>query len=85
VSPALMGVCGVAPLTIISHSLDIVRHYASLIARAKHEIFFTTNVWEASEAASIVADALRALSKAVVERGGSKVVVKISAWRQGCG
>ncbi len=80
-----MGVCGVAPLTIISHSLDIVRHYASLIVRAKHEIFFTTNVWEASEAASIVADALRALSKAVVERGGNKVVVKISALRQGCG
>ncbi|BEI91475.1 uncharacterized protein CcaverHIS019_0402950 [Cutaneotrichosporon cavernicola] len=77
VSPALMGACGVAPLTIISHSLDIVRHYASLIARSKSEIFFTTNVWEASEAASIVADALRALSKAVMERGGPKVVVKI--------
>lgn len=73
-----MGECGVAPLTIISHSLDIVRHYAMLIERAKHEIFFTTNVWEASEAAQIVADALRSLSRRVMERGGEKVVVKIS-------
>lgn len=66
------------PLTIISHSLAIVRYYTDLIVRAKHEIFFTTNVWEASDSAKIVADSLRQLSKRVIERGGDKVVVKLS-------
>lgn len=78
VSPPLMGQSGIIPLTIISHSLDIVRHYTDLIMKAKREVFFTTNVWEASEAATMIANSLRALSKRVIEQGEDYVVVKLS-------
>lgn len=78
VSPPLMGSTGVAPLSIISHSMDIVQHYAELIVKAEREIFFTTNVWEASEASRYVTNAIRELSKRVMERGGEKIVMKLS-------
>lgn len=78
VSPPLMGSSGVAPLSIISHTSDIAQHYADLIVRVEHEIFFTTNVWEASEPAKKISDALRELSRRVIERGGDQVIVKIS-------
>lgn len=78
VSPPLMAGCGVVPVTIISHTSDIVQHYADLIEHAQREIIFTTNLWEASEASRTVVDALRALSRRVGERGGDKIVVKIS-------
>lgn len=40
-----------------------MRHYADLIARAEREVFLATNYWENSHSSSLVADALRALSK----------------------
>lgn len=78
VSPPLMGASGVTPLTIVSHSSDIVQHYADLILNAEREIFFTTNIWEASESSRQVANAIRELSRRVVERGGDKIVIKLS-------
>ncbi|KAL1410654.1 hypothetical protein Q8F55_004673 [Vanrija albida] len=83
VSPPLMGSTGVAPLTLISHTTDIVQHYADIIVAAEHEIFFTTNVWEASKSAAAIKDALIELSRRTVERGGEKVVVKIMYDRGG--
>lgn len=80
-----MGQSGTIPLTVIGHSLDIVRHYAYLIVRAKREVFFTTNVWEASQAADSIAEALRELSKRVIERNQEPVVVKLSEWQWGVG
>lgn len=74
-----MGATGVAPLTIISHTIDIVKHYGQMIVNAEREIFFTTNVWEASEASEKIAKAIRELSKKVVDRGGDKIVIKLSA------
>jgi len=73
-----MGSSGVAPLTIISHSSDIVQHYADLILSAEREIFFTTNVWEASEASRHISNAIRRLSNQVMDRGGDKIVMKLS-------
>jgi phosphatidylserine/phosphatidylglycerophosphate/cardiolipin synthase-like enzyme len=73
-----MGASGVTPLTIVSHSSDIVQHYADLILNAEREIFFTTNIWEASESSRQVANAIRELSRRVVERGGDKIVIKLS-------
>lgn len=78
VSPSLLGQSGVVPLTIISHSSDIVQHYCDLIVRAEHEIFFTTNVWEASESSRAIANALKELSRRVIDRGGDKIVMKLS-------
>ncbi|TXT11262.1 hypothetical protein VHUM_02013 [Vanrija humicola] len=72
-----MGSTGVAPLTLISHTTDIVQHYADVIVAAEHEVFFTTNVWEASRSAAVIKDALIELSRRTLERGGDKVVVKI--------
>ncbi|EJD06160.1 uncharacterized protein FOMMEDRAFT_104658 [Fomitiporia mediterranea MF3/22] len=80
VSPSLIGSSGVIPLSIISVIPDIMRHYADLIARAHHEVFLATNYWEDSHSASLVSDALRALSKRCIEEGRKdeqKVVVKL--------
>jgi phosphatidylserine/phosphatidylglycerophosphate/cardiolipin synthase-like enzyme len=54
-----------------------MRHYAELIERAEAEIFLSTNYWEKSASSSVMADALRALSKRVEARGGEKVVMKL--------
>lgn len=78
VSPPLMAGCGVVPVTVISHTSDIVQHYADLMINAQREIIFTTNVWEASESSKTIVDALRTLSQRVADRNGEKIVVKIS-------
>lgn len=78
VSPPLMAGCGVVPVTMISHTSDIVQHYADLMMNAEREIIFTTNVWEASESSRTIVDALRTLSQRVADRNGDKIVVKIS-------
>jgi hypothetical protein len=60
-----------------------MRHYADLIVRASSEVFLATNYWESSSASSLIAKALRELSRRVGERNTSekgqakKVVVKI--------
>lgn len=64
------------PLSIISPIPTIIRHYADCIVRAEHEIFFATNFWESSSAATSITDALRELSRRAAERG-RKVVVKL--------
>lgn len=74
-----MGSSGAVPLTIISHTADIVQHYAELIVNAEREIFFTTNVWEASDSSRHICNAIRELSKRVMKRGGEKIVMKLSA------
>lgn len=78
VSPPLMAGCGVVPVTVISHTSDIVQHYADLIVNAQREIIFTTNVWEASESSKTIVEAFRTLSQRVADRNGEKIVVKIS-------
>ncbi|KAL7424757.1 hypothetical protein Q5752_000441 [Cryptotrichosporon argae] len=77
VSPPLMGASGVTPLTIISVIPDIIQHHADLIVRAEHEVFLATNFWEASGAAQTIVDALKELSRRVVEGKRDKVVVKL--------
>jgi hypothetical protein len=77
VSPSLLGSSGVIPLSIVSIIPDIMRHYAELIVRAEAEIILATNYWEDSASSSVMADALRRLSKRVEARGGAKVVVKL--------
>ncbi|WVQ85655.1 hypothetical protein IAT38_007821 [Cryptococcus sp. DSM 104549] len=76
-SPPLIGATGVIPLTIISVIPDIIQHHADVIVRAEHEIFLATNYWEASGAAKTITDAFKELSRRVVERGGSKVIIKL--------
>lgn len=77
VSPALMGSTGVVPLTVISVIPDIVHHMAVLLTQAQHEIFLATNYWEASGAAKVLTDAMRELSRRVVERKGNPIVIKL--------
>jgi len=77
VSPSLLGSSGVIPLSIVSVIPDIMRHYAELIVRAEAEIILATNYWESSASSSVMADALRKLSKRVEARNGAKVVVKL--------
>jgi len=77
VSPALMGATGVVPLTIISVIPDIIHHHAVLITRAQTEIFLATNYWEASNNAKVITDAIKELSRRVVEQGRKPVVMKI--------
>jgi len=77
VSPSLLGSSGVIPLSIVSVIPDIMRHYAELIAQARAEIVFATNYWEDSASSSVLADALRKLSKRVEARNGAKVVIKL--------
>ncbi|KDQ09583.1 hypothetical protein BOTBODRAFT_178962 [Botryobasidium botryosum FD-172 SS1] len=74
-APSLLGASGTIPLSIVSVIPDIMRHYADLIVHAQHEAFIATNYWEPSNAAKIISDALRELSKRC-ERDGRKVVVK---------
>jgi len=54
-----------------------MRHYAELIVRAEAEIILATNYWENSASSSVMADALRKLSKRVQARNGAKVVMKL--------
>ena len=54
-----------------------MRHYAELIVRAEAEIILATNYWENSASSSVMADALRKLSKRVEARNGAKVVMKL--------
>jgi len=54
-----------------------MRHYAELIVRAEAEIILATNYWENSASSSVMADALRKLSKRVEARSGPKVVMKL--------
>ncbi len=77
VSPSLLGSSGVIPLSILSVIPDIMRHYAELIVRAEAEIILATNYWENSASSSVMADALRKLSKRVQARNGAKVVMKL--------
>lgn len=77
VSPSLLGSSGVIPLSIVSVIPDIMRHYAELIVRAETEIILATNYWEDSASSSVMADALRKLSKRVEARNGAKVVMKL--------
>ncbi len=77
VSPSLLGSSGVVPLSIVSVIPDIMRHYAELIVQAEAEIILATNYWEKSASSSVLADALRDLSKRVEARNGAKVVMKL--------
>lgn len=77
VSPSLLGTSGVIPLSIVSVIPDIMRHYAEIIVQAEAEILLATNYWEKSTSSSIIADALRELSRRVKARGGEKVVMKL--------
>jgi phosphatidylserine/phosphatidylglycerophosphate/cardiolipin synthase-like enzyme len=54
-----------------------MRHYAELVVRAEAEIILATNYWESSASSSVLADALRKLSKRVEARNGAKVVMKL--------
>ncbi|KAL8281037.1 hypothetical protein RQP46_006716 [Phenoliferia psychrophenolica] len=76
VSPSLMGATGVIPLTIVSVIPDIIAHMADVIVRTKREIFFATNFWEASDAASTITDAFKELSRRAGARG-ERVVIKM--------
>ncbi|ORX36040.1 hypothetical protein BD324DRAFT_629933 [Kockovaella imperatae] len=78
VSPPLVGSCGVINLSIISVIPDIIQHYADVIVRAEHEIILATNFWEASGAAKTICDAMKELSRRVIERKGEKVVLKLT-------
>lgn len=72
-----MAATGVVLLTILSVIPDIIEHHADLIVRAEHEVFLATNFWEASGAASTICDAMKELSRRVVEAGRPKVVFKL--------
>ncbi|GAA5960569.1 hypothetical protein JCM21900_002846 [Sporobolomyces salmonicolor] len=76
VSPSLMGSTGVIPLSIISVIPDIIQHYCDVIVRAKKEIIFATNFWEASGSATMITDAFKELSRRAGERG-ERVVIKL--------
>ncbi|KAI5477424.1 hypothetical protein MNV49_006416 [Pseudohyphozyma bogoriensis] len=76
VSPPLLGSTGVIPLSIVSVIPDIIDHMADVIVRAKHEIFFATNFWEASDSATTITDAFKELSRRAGERG-DRVVIKL--------
>ncbi|KAH8114265.1 hypothetical protein DFH11DRAFT_1596856 [Phellopilus nigrolimitatus] len=77
-APSLAGTSGVIPLSIVSVIPDIMRHYADLIVHAQREVFLATNYWEDSHCASLISDALRALSaRCLSSSGGEPVVVKL--------
>lgn len=76
VSPPLIGSYGTMPLSIIAPLVDLVRHMANVIVRAKKEVLFATCSWSPSDAVGLVSDALRELSRRAGERG-ERVVVKI--------
>ena len=74
-APSLLGSSGTIPLSIVSVIPDIMRHYADLIANAKHEVFIATNYWEHSYSSDLVSDSLRELSKRC--EGRDPVIVKL--------
>ncbi|KAH8647269.1 hypothetical protein BX600DRAFT_476429 [Xylariales sp. PMI_506] len=76
VSPSLLGSYGTVPLSVIAPLIDIVRHMANVIVRARTEVLFATCSWSPSDAVDLVSDALRELSRRAGERG-ERVVVKI--------
>jgi hypothetical protein len=76
VSPPVMGSTGVVPLTIIAPLPDLCRHLANCIVRAKHEVFLGTNFWVHSDAATLVTNAIRELSKRAGQEG-RKVIMKM--------
>ena len=76
VSPALMGIHGTLPLTVIAPLADIARHMSNLIARAEKEVLLVTCVWSPSVAVRLVHNALIELSRRAGEKK-HRVVVKI--------
>ncbi|KAJ5218783.1 uncharacterized protein N7498_000882, partial [Penicillium cinerascens] len=76
VSPPVIGSRGVVPLTIVAPLPDLCRHLANCIVRAEHEIFLGTNFWVHSDAATLVTNAIRELSKRAREQG-RKVIMKM--------
>lgn len=76
VSPPLCGSTGFAPMTIIAHLHDQLRHMSNLIVRARREVCLATNFWKQSRATTFVTDAMRELSKRAGERG-ERVVFKL--------
>ena len=76
VSPPVMGGTGVVPLSIVAPLPDLCRHLANCIVRAKHEIFLGTNFWIHSDAATLVTNAIRELSKRAGQEG-RKVIMKM--------
>ncbi|KAI4121966.1 MAG: hypothetical protein LQ338_006063 [Usnochroma carphineum] len=75
-SPPLVGSSGVVPLTIIGPLPDICRHMSNCIARAEKEVFLATNYWKASDAATLITNGLKELSRRAGEKG-TKAIVKI--------
>ncbi|KAI9722035.1 MAG: hypothetical protein M1812_001995 [Candelaria pacifica] len=75
-SPSLLGSYGTMPMTIISALPDICRHMSNLIARAESEVFLATNYWKGSDAALLITNSLKELSRRAGERG-RRAVVKI--------
>jgi phosphatidylserine/phosphatidylglycerophosphate/cardiolipin synthase-like enzyme len=76
VSPPLLGSYGTNPLTVIAPLVDIARHMANVIVRAKKEVVFATCSWSPSEAVTLFSDALKELSRRAGARN-ERVVVKI--------
>ncbi|KAH8172527.1 PLD-like domain-containing protein [Sarocladium implicatum] len=76
VSPPLMGSHGRVPVTVIAPLADIARHCASMIVKARKEVFFVTCVWSPSEAQRLIKDALIELSKRAGERN-ERVAVRM--------
>lgn len=64
------------PLSIMAPLPDICRHMSNCIARAEKEVFLATNYWKSSEAATLITNSLKELSRRAGERG-QKIVVKI--------
>lgn len=76
VSPALIGTYGAIPLSVIAPLVDLIRHMSNVIVRAKKEVLFATCSWSASDAVTLITDALKELSRRAGTRG-ERVVVKI--------
>jgi hypothetical protein len=76
ISPSLMGTTGTIPMTVVGVVWDLMRHISNVIARAEKEVFFSTNFWGASGAATLITDAIIELNKRAGERG-ERVAVKI--------
>lgn len=76
VSPPLMGSHGVMPLTIVAPLVDIIKHCAWLITRAKREVIFVTCVWTPSVAQRLIKESLIKLSERAKLRS-ERVTVRI--------
>jgi hypothetical protein len=55
---------------------DIARHMSNVIARAKKEVFFATNYWQASPESKLITEGIRELNRRAGERK-ERVVVKV--------